>query len=114
MADFDELMREAHQKSLGIMLDMVFNHTSTSHEWFQRALSGDKRYQDYYVFRDGDPDMAPTNWTSKFGGPAWEYVPSLGKWYLHLFDVTQADLNWDNPRCAMPWHRSSSSGRARA
>lgn len=97
MADFDELMREAHQKSLGIMLDMVFNHTSTSHEWFQRALSGDKRYQDYYVFRDGDPDMAPTNWTSKFGGPAWEYVPSLGKWYLHLFDVTQADLNWDNP-----------------
>jgi len=97
MTDFDDLMREAHRKNLGIMLDMVFNHTSTSHEWFQRALSGDERYQDYYIFRDGDPSIAPTNWTSKFGGPAWEYVPSLGKWYLHLFDVTQADLNWDNP-----------------
>lgn len=53
---------------------------------------------DYYIFRDGREDMPPTNWQSKFGGRAWEYVPSLKKWYLHLFDVTQADLNWDNPR----------------
>lgn len=53
---------------------------------------------DYYIFRDGREDMPPTNWQSKFGGSAWEYVPSLKKWYLHLFDVTQADLNWDNPR----------------
>ena len=52
---------------------------------------------DYYIFRDGTPDAPPTNWQSKFGGSAWEYVPHLGKWYLHLFDVTQADLNWENP-----------------
>jgi len=79
------------------MLDMVFNHTSTEHEWFKKALAGDKKYQDYYIFKDGTPDCYPTNWVSKFGGPAWQYVPQLGKWYLHLFDVTQADLNWENP-----------------
>jgi trehalose-6-phosphate hydrolase len=80
------------------MFDMVFNHTSTSHRWFQRALAGEKQYQDYYIFRDGKPDAPPTNWQSKFGGSAWEYLPELGKWYLHLFDVSQADLNWDNPQ----------------
>ena len=80
------------------MLDMVFNHTSTSHPWFQKALSGEKEYQDYYIWEEGTPDKAPTNWESKFGGSAWEYVPSLKKWYLHLFDVTQADLNWKNPK----------------
>ena len=56
-----------------------------------------KKYQDYYIFRDEPEDQIPTNWQSKFGGPAWEYVPSLKKWYLHLYDVTQADLNWENP-----------------
>ncbi len=98
MADFDELSRQAHQRGIGIMLDMVFNHTSTEHEWFKRALAGDKEYQDYYIFRDGTPHNPPTNWESKFGGSAWEYVDSLSKWYLHLFDVTQADLNWNNPK----------------
>ena len=78
------------------MLDMVFNHTSTTHQWFQKALKGDKKYQDYYFFKDGSADKAPTNWKSKFGGSAWKYVPELKKWYLHLFDVTQADLNWEN------------------
>lgn len=82
---------------IGLMFDMVFNHTSTSHEWFRRALAGEKKYQDYYIFKEGAPDQPPTNWQSKFGGSAWEYVSSLGKWYLHLFDVTQADLNWKNP-----------------
>lgn len=96
MSDFEELSRKAHDRGIGIMLDMVFNHTSTEHEWFKRALSGDKEYQDYYIFVEGKPDAPPTNWESKFGGSAWEYVESLGKWYLHLFDVTQADLNWDN------------------
>lgn len=98
MEDLDELIREADKRGIGLMLDMVFNHTSTEHEWFKRALAGDREYQDYYIFRDGEPDEIPTNWVSKFGGPAWEYVPELGKWYLHLFDVTQADLNWENPR----------------
>lgn len=97
MADLDELVSEADRRGIGIMLDMVFNHTSTAHEWFRKALKGDPKYLDYYIFRDGPEGQPPTNWESKFGGPAWEYVPSLGKWYLHLFDVTQADLNWENP-----------------
>lgn len=98
MADAEELIAQAEKRGMGLMLDMVFNHTSTQHEWFQRALAGDKQYMDYYIFKDGGADTPPTNWQSKFGGSAWEYVPSLGKWYLHLFDVTQADLNWENPK----------------
>lgn len=98
MEDMEELIAEGEKRGIGIMLDMVFNHTSTAHSWFQKALAGDKEYQDYYIFKDGEPDRLPTNWESKFGGPAWEYVPSLKKWYLHLFDTTQADLNWENPR----------------
>lgn len=98
MQDMDELITECNKRSIGLMLDMVFNHTSTKHEWFQRALAGDQEYQDYYIFKEGDKAKPPTNWESKFGGPAWEYVPQLGKWYLHLYDVTQADLNWDNPK----------------
>lgn len=98
MEDMEQLIGESGKRNMGIMLDMVFNHTSTSHSWFQKALAGEKEFQDYYIFRDGLPNQLPTNWQSKFGGPSWEYVPSLGKWYLHLFDVTQADLNWDNPK----------------
>lgn len=98
MSDFETLAQTAHEMGIGIMLDMVFNHTSTEHEWFKKALAGDKEYQDYYMFVEGTPDTPPTNWQSKFGGSAWEYVESLGKWYLHLFDVTQADLNWTNPK----------------
>ena len=97
MEDLEELIRQGEDRGIGLMLDMVFNHTSTEHTWFQKALAGDERYQKYYIFKDGAPDCPPTNWQSKFGGPAWEYVPSLKKWYLRLYDVTQADLNWDNP-----------------
>ena len=97
MEDAERMIREADKRGIGIMLDMVFNHTSTAHEWFRRAMNGEKEFQDYYIFRDGSPDAPPTNWQSKFGGSAWEYVPGLGKWYLHLFDVSQADLNWENP-----------------
>ena len=97
MEDLEELIREADARKIGLMLDMVFNHTSTEHIWFQKALEGDEKYQNYYIFKEGTPDKIPTNWESKFGGSAWEYVPSLGKWYLHLYDVTQADLNWENP-----------------
>lgn len=97
LEDVEELIAQSAHRGMGIMLDMVFNHTSTEHEWFRKALAGEKKYQDYYIFKEGDPDKFPTNWQSKFGGPAWEYVPNLKKWYLHLFDVTQADLNWDNP-----------------
>ncbi len=97
MEDLEELIRQSEARGMGIMLDMVFNHTSTQHEWFQKALAGEEKYQDYYIFREGTQDQAPTNWQSKFGGTAWEYVPGLKKWYLRLYDVTQADLNWDNP-----------------
>ncbi len=97
MEDLDNLIAEGEKRNIGLMFDMVFNHTSTSHEWFRRALAGEKKYQDYYIFKEGALDQPPTNWQSKFGGSAWEYVSSLGKWYLHLFDVTQADLNWKNP-----------------
>ena len=98
MADCEAMIREAKKLGIGFMFDMVFNHTSTDHEWFRKALAGDPEYMDYYIFRDGVDGHAPTNWESKFGGNAWEYVPSLDKWYLHLFDVSQADLNWENPR----------------
>ena len=98
MEDAEELIREAGKRGIGIMFDMVFNHTSTEHEWFKKALEGEGEYQDYYIFREGGPENPPTNWESKFGGSAWEYVPSLKKWYLHLFDRTQADLNWENPK----------------
>lgn len=92
MADFEEMI--AVGKSLGIefMLDMVLNHCSTEHEWFQKALAGDKYYQDFFILRD-----KPTDWVSKFGGNAWAPFGDTGKYYLHLFDITQADLNWRNP-----------------
>lgn len=96
MEDLEELILQSENRGMGIMLDMVFNHTSTQHEWFRKALAGEEKYQKYYIFKDGTPDQVPTNWQSKFGGSAWEYVPDLKKWYLRLYDVTQADLNWDN------------------
>ena len=98
MEDFTELCREAKKRGIDIMLDMVFNHASTRHVWFQKALKGEEKYKDYFFFRKGKADgSAPNNWNSKFGGPAWEYVKELDEYYLHLYDVTQADLNWDNP-----------------
>ncbi len=98
MSDVERLIKKANDMNIGLMFDMVFNHTSTEHEWFKKALSGDPEYMDYYIFRDPVDGHAPTNWESKFGGSAWEYVPHLNKYYLHLFDVTQADLNWDNAK----------------
>ena len=99
MEDAENLISEAGKLGIGIMLDMVFNHTSTEHEWFKKAMEGDPKYMDYYIFRDPKPDgSAHTNWVSKFGGNAWEYVPKFNKYYLHLFDKTQADLNWENPQ----------------
>ncbi|MEQ8154178.1 MAG: alpha,alpha-phosphotrehalase [Clostridiaceae bacterium] len=98
MEDFEELISEAKERNIQIMLDMVFNHTSTEHNWFRNALAGDEKYRDYYIFKEPVDGMAPTNWESKFGGSAWEYVKELDMYYLHLFDRTQADLNWENPQ----------------
>lgn len=77
MEDLEELIREADARGMGLMLDMVFNHTSTEHEWFQRALKGEKKYQDYYIFKDGEKDKLPTNWVSKFGGPHGNMLTTL-------------------------------------
>ncbi|MFD2831289.1 alpha,alpha-phosphotrehalase [Corticicoccus populi] len=95
--DFKTLIQEAHQRGIKVMLDIVINHTSTSHEWFVEAQkSKDNPYRDYYIWRDGDYDSPPTNWESKFGGNAWQYDDDSNQYYLRLFDVTQADLNWEN------------------
>jgi trehalose-6-phosphate hydrolase len=96
MEDFEELVEESKKRNIYIMLDMVFNHTSTEHKWFKEALKGNEKYINYYIFKEGKNGKEPTNWVSKFGGNTWEYVPNLDKYYLHLFDKTQADLNWEN------------------
>ena len=92
MADFEEMVRVGKDHKIDFMLDMVLNHCSTEHEWFQKALAGDKYYQDFFFIQD-----QPTDWQSKFGGSAWAPFGNTGKYYLHLFDETQADLNWRNP-----------------
>lgn len=92
MEDFEEMVAVGQKLGIEFMLDMVLNHCSTDHEWFQKALAGDKYYQDFFILRD-----QPTDWVSKFGGNAWAPFGDTGKYYLHLFDVTQADLNWRNP-----------------
>ena len=98
MEDFEELVAALGEHGIGVMLDMVLNHTSTEHKWFQRALAGDPVYQDYYYLLPLKEDGSlPTNWVSKFGGPAWAPFGDTGLYYLCLYDRTQADLNWHNP-----------------
>ncbi|HEV9742106.1 TPA: alpha,alpha-phosphotrehalase [Streptococcus pneumoniae] len=92
MADFEEMVCVGKEHKIDFMLDMVLNHCSTEHEWFQKGLAGDKYYQDFFFIQD-----QPTDWQSKFGGSAWAPFGDTGKYYLHLFDETQADLNWRNP-----------------
>jgi len=99
MADFDLLLEMAHQKGIRIILDIVVNHTSTEHKWFQSALGNkESEYRDYYIWKDPVNDQAPTNWESKFGGNAWELDEKTNQYYLHLFAKEQADLNWENPK----------------
>ncbi|AWM73039.1 alpha,alpha-phosphotrehalase [Lactobacillus apis] len=98
MDDFDELVKKLAENHIDVMLDMVLNHCSTEHPWFQKALAGDEYYQKFFYLRDPKPDGSlPNNWTSKFGGPAWAPFGDTGKYYLHLYDQTQADLDWHNP-----------------
>lgn len=96
MEDLEELIAEAKKRNIYLMFDMVFNHTSTEHEWFKKAMAGDEKYKNYYYFKKPVNGGMPTNWVSKFGGPVWEYVEKFDEYYLHLFDKTQADLNWFN------------------
>ena len=96
MEDFERLVEEAKKRDIDIMLDMVLNHTSTEHWWFKEALKGNEKYKNFYIFKKGKDNEPPTNWVSKFGGNAWKYVEDMDEYYLHLFDVTQGDLNWEN------------------
>ncbi|USQ68501.1 alpha-glucosidase [Companilactobacillus allii] len=98
MEDFDELLNKAHKLGLKIMMDLVVNHTSDEHKWFQESRKGkDNPYRDYYIWRDGKDDKAPNNWGSFFTGPAWKYDDQTGQYYMHLFAPQQPDLNWENP-----------------
>ena len=98
MADFDALLSDAHACGMRLIMDLVVNHTSDEHPWFQSSLNdpnGPRR--DYYIWREGRPEGgAPNNWASFFSGPAWNYYPERGEWALHLFSKKQMDLNWEN------------------
>ena len=101
LADIDDLLARAHDLGLKVVVDLVPNHTSSEHPWFQQALAAGpgSRERARYLFRPGKGRggaQPPNNWESVFGGPAWERVPD-GEWYLHLFDTTQPDLDWRNP-----------------
>ncbi len=97
--DFKRLLDEAHARGIKIMSDIVINHTSTEHNWFvESRKSKDNPYRDYYIWKDGKDGQPPTNWESKFGGNAWQLDPVTNQYYLRLFDVTQADLNWENEK----------------
>jgi oligo-1,6-glucosidase len=91
--DFKELLKQVHNRNMKIIMDLVVNHTSDEHQWFKKALDGDKDYQDYYVFRE-----KPNNWVSFFSGSAWTFYPELNKYALHTFSKKQMDLNHDNPK----------------
>lgn len=96
MEDMDRLISRAKRLGIKIIMDLVINHTSDEHEWFQKALAGDPKYRDYYYFRDGNGRKYPNNWGSFFGGRAWSKTEN-GDYYLHLFSDKQPDLNWHNP-----------------
>ncbi|MCD7036489.1 alpha,alpha-phosphotrehalase [Metabacillus sp. GX 13764] len=97
MEDFDRLLDEAHKRGLKLIMDLVVNHTSTEHKWFKESASSkDNPYRDYYIWKEPGANGEPSNWISKFGGSAWKLDEKTGEYYLHLFDVTQADLNWEN------------------
>lgn len=95
--DFDELVAEGKKRGIGIVMDLVINHTSDEHEWFQRALAGEERYQDYYILREGKHGKLPNNWGNFFAECPWAPFGDTGKYYLHLFSKKQPDLNWRNP-----------------
>ncbi|MBX9486269.1 alpha,alpha-phosphotrehalase [Yersinia enterocolitica] len=94
--DFKHLVEQAHQRGIRIVMDMVFNHTSTEHAWFKASTERNSPYRQFYIWRDGKGDNLPNNWRSKFGGNAWQWHAASGQYYLHLFATEQADLNWEH------------------
>lgn len=113
MEDFDNLLEQAHQRGLRIILDIALNHTSCEHDWFKKSVAaakgGDQYFKDFYIW--GDPivdedgtERPPSNWESVFGGCMWEWVPEIRKYYLHVFGTAQPDLNWENPDVRIELH----------
>lgn len=99
MADFDELLAKLHERGIKLIMDLVLNHSSDEHPWFEQSKkSKDNPYRDYYFWRDGKNGGPPNNWPSFFGGSAWEKDEATNQYYLHLFSRKQPDLNWENPR----------------
>ena len=106
LEDMEQLMEEAKKRGIGILVDLVLNHTSDEHRWFQEAKKNrDNPYHDYYVWRDGILGELPNDMKSVFGGPAWEWVPELGQYYFHQFSVKQPDLNWENGKVRRELYR---------
>lgn len=98
LEDMEELIAQAKKRNIRIIMDLVLNHSSDEHRWFQEARkSKENPYHDYYVWRDGEEGSYPNDMKSVFGGPAWEWVPELKQYYFHQFSVKQPDLNWENP-----------------
>ena len=99
LADWDELLAEMHKRGIKLVMDLVVNHTSDEHAWFQESRkSKDNPYRDFYIWRPGKNGQEPNNWRSFFGGSAWQYDEQTGEYYLHLFSKKQPDLNWENPK----------------
>ena len=97
--DCDQLIKEVHSRGMKLIMDLVMNHTSDQHEWFQSALKDENSpYADYYLWKEGDEKNPPNNWQSLFSGPAWNYYPEKKSWAMHLFADSQMDLNWDNEK----------------
>jgi len=97
--DMEELINEAKKHKIRIMMDLVLNHSSNEHRWFKEAKkSKDNPYHDYYIWRDGEEGMPPSDMKAVFGGSAWEYMPEIGQYYFHQFLPEQPDLNWENPK----------------
>ena len=94
MEDFDELLKEAHQRNLKIIIDMVVNHSSDEQEWFKKSKAGIEPYRNYYIWRKGVDGKEPNNWRSNFSGSAWTYSEERQEYYLHLFHKKQPELNW--------------------
>ena len=96
---FDILLKEMHKRDLKLIMDLVANHSSDEHKWFQESKKGENNpYHDYYIWKRGDFDLPPNNWLSVFSGSAWQWDSNLNKYYLHLFTKKQPDLNWENPK----------------
>ncbi len=96
MEEFHKLLDEVHKRNMKLIMDIVVNHTSIEHEWFKKSRSKESGYEDFYIWKDPVNGKEPNNWLSKFGGTAWEYCEERKQYYLHLFDKSQADLNWEN------------------